>query len=64
MTGIGKRHGSLRVAVTVAVVAGLTATLLVARLGDASASTRAVVKVMRNATLGERILVTVNGRTL
>ena len=65
MTGIGKRHGSVLVAVAVAVAAGLTATLLLRRSGDASgASTRAVVKVMRNATLGKRILVTVNGRTL
>jgi len=65
MTRIGKRQGSLVVAVAVAVVAGLTATLLVTRSGNASgANMRAVVKVMRNATLGKRILVTANGRTL
>jgi predicted lipoprotein with Yx(FWY)xxD motif len=63
MTSIGKLRGLLLVAV--AVGAGLTATLLVTRSGDASvAATRAVVKVAPNAMLGKRILVTRAGMTL
>ena len=63
MTRIGKLRGSLLLAVVLA--AGLTATLLATRSGNASgANTRQVVKVMRNPTLGKRILVTPAGMTL
>jgi predicted lipoprotein with Yx(FWY)xxD motif len=63
MTRIGKLRGSLLLAVVLA--AGLTATLLATRSGNASgAKTRQVVKVMRNPTLGKRILVTRSGMTL
>ena len=63
MTRIGKLRGSLLLAVVLA--AGLTATLLATRSSNASgAKTRHVVKVMRNPTLGKRILVTRSGMTL
>lgn len=63
MTRIGKLRGSLLVAIAVA--AGLTATLLVTRSGNASgARTLAVVKTAKNASLGKRILVTRSGMTL
>jgi predicted lipoprotein with Yx(FWY)xxD motif len=63
MTRIGKLRGSLLLAIVLA--AGLTAALLATRSGNASgAKTRQVVKVMRNPTLGKRILVTRSGMTL
>jgi predicted lipoprotein with Yx(FWY)xxD motif len=63
MTRIGKLRGSLLLAVVLA--AGLTAALLATRSSNASgAKTRQVVKVMRNPTLGKRILVTRSGMTL
>ena len=63
MTRIGKLRGSLLLAVVLA--AGLTATLLATRSSNASgAKTQHVVKVMRNPTLGKRILVTRSGMTL
>src|SRR4026208_2129054 len=63
MTRIGKLRGSLPLAVVRA--AGLTAALLATRSSNASgAKTRQVVKVMRNPTLGKRILVTRSGMTL
>ena len=63
MTRIGKLRGSLLLAVVLA--AGLTAALLATRTSNASgAKTRQVVKVMRNPTLGKRILVTRSGMTL
>jgi predicted lipoprotein with Yx(FWY)xxD motif len=63
MTRIGKLRGSLLLAVVLA--AGLTAALLATRSSNASgAKTRQVVKVMRNPTLGKRILVTRGGMTL
>ena len=63
MTRIGKLRGSLLVAIAVA--AGLTATLLMTRSSNASgAKSRAVAKVMRNAALGKRIVVTRSGLTL
>ena len=63
MTRIGKLRGSLLLAVVLA--AGLTAALLATRSSNASgAKTRQVVKVMRNPTLGKRILVTRCGMTL
>jgi predicted lipoprotein with Yx(FWY)xxD motif len=63
MTRIGKLRGSLLLAVVLA--AGLTAGLLATRSSTASgAKTRQVVKVMRNPTLGKRILVTRSGMTL
>lgn len=63
MTRIGKLRGSLLLAVVLA--AGLTAALLATRSSNASrAKTRQVVKVVRNPTLGKRILVTRSGMTL
>jgi predicted lipoprotein with Yx(FWY)xxD motif len=63
MTRIGKLRGSLFLAIVLA--AGLTATLLATRSGNASGSkNQAVVRVMRNPTLGKRILVTRGGMTL
>jgi predicted lipoprotein with Yx(FWY)xxD motif len=63
MTRIGKLRGSLLLAVVLA--AGLTAALLATRSSNASGTkTRQVVKVMRNPTLGKRILVTRGGMTL
>jgi predicted lipoprotein with Yx(FWY)xxD motif len=63
MTRIGKLRGSLLLAVVLA--AGLTATLLATRSSNASgAKTRQVAKVVRNPTLGKRILVTRSGMTL
>ena len=63
MTRIGTLRGWLLIAIAVA--AGLTATLLLTRSGNASgAKTRAVVKVAQNASLGKRILVTRSGMTL
>jgi predicted lipoprotein with Yx(FWY)xxD motif len=63
MTRIGKLRGSLLLAVVLA--AGLTAALLATRSSNASgAKTRQVVKVMRNPTLGKRILVARSGMTL
>jgi predicted lipoprotein with Yx(FWY)xxD motif len=63
MTRIGKLRGSLFLAIVLA--AGLTATLLATRSGNASGSkARAVMKVVRNPTLGKRILVTRSGMTL
>jgi predicted lipoprotein with Yx(FWY)xxD motif len=63
MERIGKLRGSLLVAIAVA--AGLTATLLVTRSGNASGSAKsAVVKTMRNKSLGKTILVTRGGLTL
>ena len=63
MTRIGKLRGSLFLAIVLA--AGLTAALLATRSGNASdAKTRQVVKVVRNPTLGKRILVTRSGMTL
>jgi predicted lipoprotein with Yx(FWY)xxD motif len=63
MTRIGKLRGSLFIAIVLA--AGLTATLLATRSGNASgAKSRAVVKVVRNPTLGKRILVNRSGVTL
>src|SRR5262245_19879176 len=63
MTRIGKLRGSFLLAVVLA--AGLTAALLATRSSNASgARTRQVAKVMRNPTLGKRILVTRSGMTL
>jgi predicted lipoprotein with Yx(FWY)xxD motif len=63
MTRIGKLRGSLFIAIVLA--AGLTATLLATRSGNASgAKFRAVVKVVRNPTVGKRILVNRSGMTL
>ena len=63
MTRIGKLRGSLFLAIVLA--AGLTATLLATRSGNASGATsRQVVKVVRNPALGKRILVTRSGMTL
>jgi len=63
MKRIGKLRGGLLLAVLLAV--GLTVGLLATRSGNASgAKTRQVVKVMRNPTLGKRILVTRSGMTL
>ena len=63
MTRIGKLRGALFLAIVLAV--GLTATLLATRSSNASgAKTRQVVKVIRNPTLGKRILVTRSGMTL
>ena len=62
MTRIGKLRGSLFLAIVLA--AGLTATLLATRSGNASGATsRQVVKVVRNPALGKRILVTRSGIT-
>lgn len=63
MTRIGTLRGWLLVAIAVA--AGLTATLLLTRSGNAGgAKTRDVAKVAQNAALGKRILVTRGGLTL
>jgi predicted lipoprotein with Yx(FWY)xxD motif len=64
MRRIGMLLGALLVGVVLAV--GLVAGLLATRSSDASGATksRAVVKVVRNAALGKRILVTRRGLTL
>jgi predicted lipoprotein with Yx(FWY)xxD motif len=64
MAKIGTLRGWLLVAIAVA--AGLTATLLITRTGNAggTAKTRAVVMTARNMALGRTILVTRSGLTL
>ena len=63
MTRIGKLRGSLFLAIVLA--AGLTATLLATRSSNASGATsRQVVKVVRNPALGKRILVNRSRMTL
>ena len=64
MAKIGTLRGWLIVAIAVA--AGLTATLLITRTGNASgtAKTRAVVMTAHNKALGKTILVTRSGLTL